>query len=974
MVTLGETDSRVKYRKQSEERDHLPEETEMFEITDFTTASDWERFIARLEDAIHDWKLPRSLPETTFLKDSFVTGKWKECNSDITDVPDFEYLIKRLYLPAAYAETLEAAIPATRSDPPRLSSLSKTCFSVNEFPALFEQMLSMENDFPNSATLHPLCRWFGLADFLVITASPFNQIDWQVKEDRIKLIQSSMVIAVANTKCPIPMFLQFGELSRLMFVGVSEVAGFRTLYEIIDLERVPDRMKTLSGLVEIFKDKISQRAEEATQLIKTSIQLTLELNPDEVDFEGLSDELIEDRKPDGLGCLPFGPSEFDSFVLRLLASWPNANADAIEDTLLHSDLDPLQAPKWAVQLNLNEGSSYRLSDTLMNFAKQVHKKETVQSYLEFLERDIADANAGDQATAVLNRLTGEGDERLRSRLSKALYSRLPTFHLPVPIDAESLNEILAYLFPDSELAKDEQRVFPAFSERSESAFKTIKGAPINSLPFRLALTIQFVFDNYGGLLGVAYLWHEILLELRYRWENGHLVPGVEAGMPNHGSCLLNQKLQMLNCCIAKREAGRVAAAASNDALAPVHSKSPVYYDGVDADVTDDDDEEDDEFFDCVTDDSGSLPGEAQGPVAQKPLKPEGRKELLGTLTLLRDTGMPLYVPITQESAPMTEDMAQEHLERMVATDDDEDGRAARMRMQSVALVSDMSAFKAANPGCVFEDFVRWHSPRDWEVDSAGGEGHLSERMSQAGSAWIEAWDSAEPKSVRKQKRLFDECVEAEKVLSYLTLTIGGVFRHALPMLLQAGLTKLFDEMDATEISPPCEKGAVLKSVSRLLSDTNFSWLEYEKLIKLVRLTEQIISTHRTLESVAKKTRDLPDRDGFRSFLRTMVEARQLTAIPGGARSPLGQCLAAIFDQRNQRSSSREGSPPIGTGMDEKGLKKRCLPAPSLKEFILRTVAPRPYQFSRPGVHRMYTSIRSGEVRIAGAFTEDLMYG
>jgi hypothetical protein len=25
----------------------------------------------------------------------------------------------------------------------------------------------------------------------------------------------------------------------------------------------------------------------------------------------------------------------------------------------------------------------------------------------------------------------------------------------------------------------------------------------------------------------------------------------------------------------------------------------------------------------------------------------------------------------------------------------------------------MSAFKAANPGCVLEDFVRWHSPRDW---------------------------------------------------------------------------------------------------------------------------------------------------------------------------------------------------------------------------------------------------------------------
>jgi Rab3 GTPase-activating protein catalytic subunit len=31
----------------------------------------------------------------------------------------------------------------------------------------------------------------------------------------------------------------------------------------------------------------------------------------------------------------------------------------------------------------------------------------------------------------------------------------------------------------------------------------------------------------------------------------------------------------------------------------------------------------------------------------------------------------------------------------------------------------MESFKAANPGCAIEDFVRWYSPRDWveEEDS-----------------------------------------------------------------------------------------------------------------------------------------------------------------------------------------------------------------------------------------------------------------
>ena len=46
-----------------------------------------------------------------------------------------------------------------------------------------------------------------------------------------------------------------------------------------------------------------------------------------------------------------------------------------------------------------------------------------------------------------------------------------------------------------------------------------------------------------------------------------------------------------------------------------------------------------------------------------------------------------------------------------------EGTQLRARMQSACLLSDMEAFKAANPGCVLADFVRWYSPRDWIEDS-----------------------------------------------------------------------------------------------------------------------------------------------------------------------------------------------------------------------------------------------------------------
>jgi len=64
----------------------------------------------------------------------------------------------------------------------------------------------------------------------------------------------------------------------------------------------------------------------------------------------------------------------------------------------------------------------------------------------------------------------------------------------------------------------------------------------------------------------------------------------------------------------------------------------------------------------------------------------------------------------------------------------------------------MEAFKAANPNAIFEDFVRWQSPRDWIVEDNGEDqdvldedaynkkhGRLSMRMTEPGNLWIEIW-------------------------------------------------------------------------------------------------------------------------------------------------------------------------------------------------------------------------------------------
>ena len=64
-------------------------------------------------------------------------------------------------------------------------------------------------------------------------------------------------------------------------------------------------------------------------------------------------------------------------------------------------------------------------------------------------------------------------------------------------------------------------------------------------------------------------------------------------------------------------------------------------------------------------------------------------------------------------------------------------KAARARLQGGLLLSDMAAFKAANPGSILEDFVRWHSPRDFVMDDDDPlGGHLSLRMSGQVSAHV----------------------------------------------------------------------------------------------------------------------------------------------------------------------------------------------------------------------------------------------
>lgn len=129
------------------------------------------------------------------------------------------------------------------------------------------------------------------------------------------------------------------------------------------------------------------------------------------------------------------------------------------------------------------------------------------------------------------------------------------------------------------------------------------------------------------------------------------------GFPDPRTCLLHQKLQMLNICINRR---RVREGNLSQSMAKSNQQNMATRSNESED--DDGDDDDDEFFDCdatnVNDDDDASEKQQSYPPWNKP---EGRLSKLNDMKLI-DSDEYLYVPITQEPVPKTEDQLEDDAE------------------------------------------------------------------------------------------------------------------------------------------------------------------------------------------------------------------------------------------------------------------------------------------------------------------------
>uniref|UniRef100_A0A182NLL9 Rab3 GTPase-activating protein catalytic subunit n=1 Tax=Anopheles dirus TaxID=7168 RepID=A0A182NLL9_9DIPT len=448
---------------------------------------------------------------------------------------------------------------------------------------------------------------------------------------------------------------------------------------------------------------------------------------------------------------------------------------------------------------------------------------------------------------------------------------------------------------------------------------------------------------------------------------------VASGFPDSRTCLLHQKLQMLNVCMERRT---LRDGGLPFAMRPVGAAAAGG------------DQSDEEFFDCAGDDQEEA-GEATG-----------RLSRLGAM-LLVGTDDPLYIPVTQEPVPKTEDQLEDDAEVMLKLGP---GSELCTQMMSASLLSDMESFKAANPAGQLEDFIRWYSPRDWiesepvdGQDPFGRKGQLSARMLIPGNTWQTVWEGARAVPARRQKRLFDDTREAEKVLHFLeSRTIGQIAQLTMATLFHVGLLTLVQNARAErDAVPQCDEtiDRITATCCRLSRE---SWSgaggaagagrPASAVSSTVKYEQQLLAEMMQLECTVTQVRSLRrklfgatsgESSGQEKLVRSLLRAHE-TELPEGAASPVAERLMVLFAEAKRAANEQSGGnadQQQQSGGNRANLtvsSTQNLPDPIEKQFTLRlsgnTVS------KGPGTPQFLRAIlMPQEFRLCGAFSRNTTF-
>ncbi|XP_021920083.1 rab3 GTPase-activating protein catalytic subunit isoform X2 [Zootermopsis nevadensis] len=916
---------------------------------DFTTMGNWEVFIAHFEKIIQKWKLSKVKRGPQLKRGELSEGKWERTSEKIL-FADFEFIVTRYKLSLKPVEGIISPVE-DETDEGRTQALDDIMALDNDFPPHVECDLGGSSCHP-----HPLVRWYGLRDFVVVSPGHCSISD----ESRVKILLSSVYIAINNSNCEAPVFVQIHELQQHYYMGVCEGKGIRSEFEMVHLKRTPPHCRYLTGLLNLFKSKVASPV--PLEPICIAVRFTYVLvdytsnntwTQEPPDFDFLQGESL--GVPE-LGKLPFGATLDPVSELHLFATWPQLMENVVVDSESYSDFEPSQAPLWSVQVKMAEQPACLLSEYFIEFIHLFSSNRSMQDLLG----DLVDRGTlvGTNLSTPLDLLT-ESRVPTISKVIKKAKGQYQESAPEGPIADNHLMPILYFLFPDAEDIPKNSYAGPLSNhsncdnQQMEDLAAGLKSAPVDGLVWRLAVVMSHVVYTLGGVKAAAHLWYEFTQEMRYRWEKGIVIPGVAPGFPDLRTCLIHQKLQMLNCCVERKMAREEAAKTGLVEVDLYESEEPK--------------------LDMTNERRGSKHRHKHSLWNQ----PVGRLRKYGNFRLL-GTGDHVYIPVTQEPVPKTEDQVEEDAEVLLQLGTDAQGAEMRARLMSASLLSDMESFKAANPGAILEDFIRWYSPRDWieeeELDDYGQKkGSLSPRMLIKGNMWLDVWEAAKPVPARRQKRLFDDTREAEKVLHFLeSKKLSAVAELLMPALIHASICRLLQEQkDLPMLSDSFRR--IIKIAERITRNPRPTLKQFDELAHEIAEAEATIAQAKSLELKFSLAPETEQNLELRTFLSKLMHLSEVD-VPGGPRGVIGSKIRIMFSDAQKAVQMLSDLEPLYLAEDTpRSTSSSNFPQPSIREFVMRARAARPAPSSCVTPQRLTAVLKKKEFRLAGCFSHDTTF-
>lgn len=236
------------------------------------------------------------------------------------------------------------------------------------------------------------------------------------------------------------------------------------------------------------------------------------------------------------------------------------------------------------------------------------------------------------------------------------------------------------------------------------------------------------------------------------------------------------------------------------------------------------------------------------------------------------------------------------------------------------------------------------------------------------NTWVQVWETAKPIPANRQKRLFDDTREAEKVLHFLdSRTTSQIAEMLLAVLSHASICRLLAESERVRNELPAAATTVrhlVKSIERLSRDTAINVKRYESFAQEMATVELSISQ---INSLLCKFNPMEEVDDVVSASVALLYAGNEIAVE--KQSKMAKRMLMMISE----AQDLVNVVLLEQGGAKSQLENTVFPQPAEREFVLRTNAVRPKSYSAKCPQFMRAILSKNEFRLCGAFSQDITF-